>query len=155
MAEDKPSLHIDSDWKRQAQEEKRRLAEQEQQNRKATAATPVGVVAGTSTAAPERPQAPRGGGVPREARELPPATMDALVQSLVTQVLYYLGDITARGQEPTVNFDMAKHHIDTLSLLEAKTTGNLSPEEKQSLDAALYETRMRYISTASRYAELP
>lgn len=149
MAEERPSLHIDSDWKRQAQEEKRRLAEQEQQNRQATATTPVGVVAGTSAA--DRTQAPRGGA----PRELPPASLDALVQSLVTQVLYYLGDIAARGQEPMLNFDMAKHHIDTLQLLENKTSGNLTPEEKRALDAALYETRMRYISAASRYAELP
>ena len=30
MAEEQPSLHIDTDWKKQAQEEKRRLAEDEQ-----------------------------------------------------------------------------------------------------------------------------
>src|SRR5947199_7150360 len=30
MSEEKLSLHIDTDWKKQAQEEKRRMAEQEQ-----------------------------------------------------------------------------------------------------------------------------
>ena len=30
MADEQPSLHIDTDWKKQAQEEKRKLAEQEQ-----------------------------------------------------------------------------------------------------------------------------
>ena len=30
MADEKPSLHIDTDWKKQAQEEKRKLAEEEQ-----------------------------------------------------------------------------------------------------------------------------
>src|SRR5579859_5987944 len=30
MADETPSLHIDTDWKKQAQEEKRRLAEEEQ-----------------------------------------------------------------------------------------------------------------------------
>ena len=29
MADDAPSLHVDTDWKKQAQEEKRRLAEQQ------------------------------------------------------------------------------------------------------------------------------
>ena len=29
MAEEQPSLHIDTDWKKQAQEEKRRLAEEQ------------------------------------------------------------------------------------------------------------------------------
>ena len=31
MAEELPSLHIDTDWKKQAQEEKRKLAEQQEQ----------------------------------------------------------------------------------------------------------------------------
>ena len=30
MAEDKLGLHVDTDWKKQAQEEKRKLAEQEE-----------------------------------------------------------------------------------------------------------------------------
>ena len=42
MAEEQPSLHIDTDWKKQAQEEKRRLAEQEQ---KKAAAAPAAKVA--------------------------------------------------------------------------------------------------------------
>ena len=33
MAEEPSSLHIDTDWKKQAQEEKRRLAEQEQKTK--------------------------------------------------------------------------------------------------------------------------
>jgi len=31
-----------------------------------------------------------------------------------------------------------------------KTVNNLQPEEKQLLDAALYETRMRFVSVASQ-----
>ena len=38
MAEEKPSLHIDTDWKRQAQEEKKRLAEEEARKAKESAA---------------------------------------------------------------------------------------------------------------------
>jgi hypothetical protein len=46
---------------------------------------------------------------------------------------------------------MAKHQIDILGVIEDKTKGNLSDEEKHLLDAALYETRMRYVSVASQY----
>jgi hypothetical protein len=46
---------------------------------------------------------------------------------------------------------MAKHQIDVLAVLEEKTRGNLSDDEKRILDTALYETRMRYVSVASRY----
>lgn len=150
MAEEKPSLHIDSDWKKQAQEEKRKLAEQEQQ-RKATAAGPAGVVSGAAAA----PQRGEGGRAAGGQRELPPASLETLVQSTVTQVLFYLGELSTRGGEPVVNLDMARHHIDTLAVLEEKTKGNLTEDEKRALDAALYESRMRFINLASRYAELP
>ena len=73
------------------------------------------------------------------------------MQSIVTQILFYLGDLTTRGAEPAVNLDMAKHQIDTLSVLEEKTKGNLNEEEKRLLDAALYETRMRYVSVSSQF----
>jgi hypothetical protein len=146
MAEEKPSLHIDTDWKKQAQEEKKKLAEEEA--RKAAAAAP----AASPSAAPT-PGAPRpGAGGARGSRELPPASFPTLVQSILTQILFYLGDLSTRGSEPSVNLDMAKHQIDILGILEEKTRGNLTPEEKQLLDTALYETRMRYVSVASQFA---
>ena len=46
---------------------------------------------------------------------------------------------------------MAKHHIDTLAVLEEKTKNNLTPEEQRMLDGALYEARMRYVNVASQY----
>jgi len=82
---------------------------------------------------------------------MPPASFPTLVQSILTQILFYLGDLTTRGAEPNVNLDMAKHQIDILGILEEKTRGNLSEEEKQLLDTALYEGRMRYVSVASQF----
>jgi len=155
MAEETPSLHIDTDWKKQAQEEKRRLAEQEKAKAeppKAPVATPF---AGGAPVAPE--PAPRGraagparGGAPGQ-RELPPPSFAALVQSVVTQILFYLGDLSPRGSEPMINLDMAKHQIDILGILEEKTKNNLTDEERHLLDAALYETRMRYVSVAAQH----
>jgi hypothetical protein len=77
--------------------------------------------------------------------------MATLVQSIVTQALYHLGDLAVRGGEPQINLDMAKHQIDTLAVLEEKTANNVTEEEKRQLDAALYETRMRYVSVASQF----
>lgn len=163
MAEEKPGLHVDTDWKKQAQEEKRKLAEQEEK-RKAAATAPAGVVPGAAgpagpTGAPTAGAAAAarqaGGRGAAGQRELPQASFATLVQSILTQVLFYLGDLATRGGEPMINLDMAKHNIDTLSVLEEKTRGNLSDEEKRLLDAALYEGRMRYVALASRYAELP
>jgi len=142
MADDKPSLHIDTDWKKQAQEEKRRLVEEEQ--KKAAQAPPP-----PRSASPAQEGPVRGGR--RGARELPPASFAALVNSLVTQALFYLGDLAPQGGEPVINLDMAKHQIDTLSILEEKTRGNLTEDEQRLLDTALYEGRMRYVQVAAQY----
>ena len=140
MPDDKPSLHIDTDWKKQAQEEKRKLAEEEA---KKAAQSPPPRPASPS---PEGPLRGR-----RGSRELPPASFGALVNTLVTQALFYLGDLAPQGAEPTVNLDMAKHQIDTLNVLEDKTKNNLSEDEQRLLDTALYETRMRFVNVASQY----
>jgi hypothetical protein len=162
MAEDSqnPSLHIDTDWKKQAQEEKRRLAEEEQKRAAERAAAPPplgaaapgGAASGSPDAAPAPGRSPRGRAGARGERGMPEASFPTLVNSLVTQILLYLGDLTPRGVEPQINLDMAKFNVDLLGVLEEKTKGNLAPEEQKLLDNALYETRMRYVSVASQYA---
>ena len=142
MAEEQPSLHIDTDWKKQAQEEKRRLAEEEQK-KAAEATTPA------PPPPPGRPAPAAGKG--RTPREMPPASFAALVNTLLTQALFYLGDLAPQGAEPVLNLDMAKHQIDTLNILEEKTKGNLTDEERRLLDSALYEGRMRYVNVASQF----
>src|SRR3954470_676848 len=102
MAEDKLGLHVDTDWKKQAQEEKRKLAEQEEK-RKTAATAPAGVVPSASAASsPTAPAGARqaGGRAGQGQREIPPASFATLVQSLLTQVLFYLGDLSTRGAEP-------------------------------------------------------
>jgi hypothetical protein len=141
MADEKPTIHVDSDWKRQAQEEKQRLAEQEKKKAQEQAQSAATEAAGSAARSSGRP----------ERATMPTASFPTLVQSLVTQTLFYLGDLGARGGQPTVNLDMAKHNIDMLGVLEEKTVNNLAPDEKHLLDAALYETRMRYVSVASQY----
>ncbi len=44
----------------------------------------------------------------------------------------------------------AKHSIDMLGMLEAKTKGNLSDNEQKFLEHALYELRMNYIDEANK-----
>jgi hypothetical protein len=148
-------LQIDDDWKRQAQEEKRRLAE-EAEKRRQSAQAPVGGMesaaggAGMPGAAPGR-GAEGGTRAGRGGREMPEASFGSIVQSIMTQALYYLGELAAPGGEGGVNLDMAKHQVDVLGILEQKTKGNLAPDEQRLVDAALYETRMRFVSVASQY----
>ena len=167
MAEEQPSgLHIDTDWKKQAQEEKRRLAEEEQkraaerERAAASTALPPGMAGPTAgspaSAGPAGAAAAARGragaaGTTRD-RGVPDASLSTLVNSLMTQVLLYLGELAPRGAEPQVNLDMAKFNIDLLGVLEEKTKNNLAPDEQKLLDTALYETRMRYVQIASQYA---
>jgi len=159
MSDDQPSLQIDTDWKKQAQEEKRKLAERTQQSAAPPAApgllTPGSGAAAATGAAPAAgaATAPPGAGG-REGRggrrELPQAGMSSLVNSLLTQVLLYLGEIaTASG--PMVDLDRARHQLDTLAMLEDKTKNNLTEDEQKQLDSALYEARMRFVNVASQY----
>jgi hypothetical protein len=151
MADDDSSLHIDLDWKKQAQEEKRRLAEEAASKPKSMPvppSRPVAVDPATGNAKPAGAASGRAAAATRDRNA--PASFVAMVQQFVTQVLFYLGEIDVRGSGG-VNLDMAKYYIDTLGILEEKTANNLTEEERQVLDAALYESRMRYVNVASQY----
>ncbi len=137
MADDstgEPKLHVDSDWKAQARAEKERLARSEQ----AGGAKPQAAGSGAARAAG------RGAGP-----ALPQATFTVLVQTLAAQAMMFLSpERDPSTGEPLQNLDLAKHSIDLLGILEQKTKGNLTPEEKELLDTALYQTRMAYIQAA-------
>jgi hypothetical protein len=162
MAEEKPGLHIDLDWKKQAQEEKKRLEEEEKKRAEeragaGSAATPAAIVPGmpeAGAAAAGAGAASRRGGRAAPGKgsrgELPPASIATLAQSLVSQTLYYLSDSAARTGDEMTNMDMAKHLIDTMGVLEDKTQGHLTEEERGFLDTALYEARMRFIAVAGQ-----
>ena len=141
-------LHIDDDWKKQAQEEKRRLVEQEAE--RAAART-----AAAAPAAPAAPLAPTGGTPSTVAgtadRDSCAATFATIVQSLWTQAMLYLGELAPAGAEPMMNLDKARQQFDLLAILEAKTKGNLDEQEQHLLDAALYETSSRFINVASQF----
>lgn len=149
MSDDKPKIQIDTDWKRQAQEEKQRLAEQEAQRAAQAGSStdkPSQPPHGTATAAPEVSTPSHG----HSHSQVPPVSFATLVRSLTTQVLLYLGDLATRDSQPMVDLDMAKYQIDMLGMLEEKTQGNLSDDEKRMLDASLYEVRMRYVAVAQQ-----
>lgn len=130
---DTPIIQIDSDWKRQAQEEKRKLAEQ---------------TASKSSPGPTPSPSPKVSTAERGMRQLPQASFASVVQSIMTQALYYLGEIGDENAPPMLNLDMAKYQIDMLGILEEKTKGNLTQDEQRLLDQTLYDLRSRYVSIA-------
>ncbi|MCX5654957.1 MAG: DUF1844 domain-containing protein [Planctomycetota bacterium] len=134
-------LHIDSDWKKQAQEEKERLAREVEQKPAAAAASAAG--------APSMPGPAGAPGGARGQRGLPPASLATLVQTLATQSAIFMTDQRdpETGQSLR-NLDLAKHNIDLLRVLEEKTKGNLTEDERHLLETVLYELLMAYVAAA-------
>lgn len=74
----------------------------------------------------------------------------AFVISLASTAAIHLGDLVdpVTNQQAPTNLEGASQMIEILSLLEEKTKGNLSPEERQVLEQVLYELRMRFIEVS-------
>ncbi len=80
-----------------------------------------------------------------------PVTFLAYISGLVMAAAVYLGDQAdpVTGLR-SVNLTSAGHAIDVLSMLQERTKGNLSPEERQFLEQALAELRLKYIEAARK-----
>jgi len=71
----------------------------------------------------------------------------AFVLSLAHTAAVHFGDIPdpTSGQTSEANLPAAQQMIDILSLIEIKTRGNLTVEERQLLEQILFELRMRFV----------
>lgn len=68
---------------------------------------------------------------------------------MATQALLYMGGyVDPQTNRPMVDLDAARHQIDLIGVLEAKTKGNLNEDESKQLAAVLYELRMQYVRIA-------
>jgi hypothetical protein len=79
--------------------------------------------------------------------ELPEVDFSNFVLSLAATAMVQLGMVPdpETGQNVEPNFPIAQHTIDTLVLLQEKTSGNLSGEEEKLLESMIYELRMRFV----------
>ena len=84
-------------------------------------------------------------------------TFVGFVYSLAHTAAIHFGDVPdpVTGQPTTANLPAAQQIIDILSLLEEKTRGNLSTDERQFLEQLVYELRMRYVEVTNRPAAEP
>jgi hypothetical protein len=131
--QDKPKIVVDTDWKSQVEAEKERLRREEQQQQPGP---------GAVNDAPR--SAPRS---ETEEEQLPQASLAFLVTSLATQAMVALGQIPDPFENKSVvRLAHARHHIDMLGVLEEKTQGNLTPEEKSLLAHVLTDLRMAYVA---------
>jgi uncharacterized protein DUF1844 len=77
----------------------------------------------------------------------PTINFASFVLSLAATAALHFGDRLEPGSHEPGNVDLqaAGQMIDILALLEEKTRGNLTPDEKQLLENVLYELRLRFI----------
>ena len=126
MAEDpaQPSeerIIIDEDWKSQGQAEKQQATSPDRKEEK------------------------------RQRPPIPPANISFLFSTQATQAFITLGLVPNPVTEKTeIDLDQAKHFIDMLGVLEEKTRGNLSPDEKKQLDALLFELRLQFVEACKK-----
>jgi hypothetical protein len=82
---------------------------------------------------------------------MPELSFTAFVLSLASTAAIHFGDLPdpISGQPLEPNLDGASQMIEILSLLDQKTRGNLTTEERQVLEQVLYELRLRFVEAKS------
>ena len=128
MTQDEPTpqLHVDSDWKAEAQAEKERLSRQEHE--KVTT---------------------EGG-----SRELPAPDFKGLVGALATQAIMGLGAMgDQKTGRVVIDLEGARFSIDLLGVLEEKTKGNLTDDENKDLHQVVVELRNRFVQITQLLAQ--
>ena len=135
---EKPKIIIDEDWKSRVQAEKEAL------DRNKAAQEPTTSAASPKTGQSRPPVEPPLG-------ELPPPTLAVLLTTLATQALVALGQVAhPQTGKAEVRLDEAKHFIDTLEMLEKKTSGNRTPDETALLDNLVHELRLTFVTIRDR-----
>ena len=77
----------------------------------------------------------------------PQLSFTAFVLSLASTAAIHFGALPdpVSGEQPELNLDGAAQMIEILALMEQKTRGNLTAEEREILNQVLYELRMRFV----------
>jgi Domain of unknown function (DUF1844) len=126
MPEEKKII-IDEDWKSQVAAEKN-AAEKE-----AAKQQPPKAAAGSA----EGPTGPM---------QMPPASLEMLITTLVTEAMISLGQVPhPHTGEAVFQPEQAKYLIDTIDMLREKTAGNVTPDETELMVQLLHQLRMAYV----------
>ena len=126
--------YVDEAWKESVADEKKKIA-----------GTPP------NPGAASRPEPSPEPGTPSEPPPPTDISFAEYLSSLVYQAMIFLGETP----HPATNENMqdlrqAKIFIDTLVLLRHKTKGNLTKQEADTLNTALYELQMRFVELVQK-----
>jgi hypothetical protein len=76
-----------------------------------------------------------------------PTSFVSFLMSIATNAASALGMMEHPvTHQREVDVELGKHWIDVLGMLEKKTAGNLTPQEKRMLEGLLADLRMQYVS---------
>ena len=76
-----------------------------------------------------------------------PASFVSFVMSIASNAASALGMMEHPvTHQREVDLDLGKHWIDVLGMMQKKTAGNLTPQEKRMLEGLLSDLRMQYVS---------
>lgn len=80
-------------------------------------------------------------------QDRPQVSFIAFIYSLATNAAVHFGDLpdpfTNEPRKP--DLEAAAQLIEIIAMLEEKTRGNLTAEERQMIDQVLFELRMRFV----------
>jgi len=84
---------------------------------------------------------------------IPPAmNFDRLVQSLYMTAAMQMGAGGAPNEQPRIDILGARQSIDMLTVLDEKTRGNVTEQEKRLLQNALFDLRMSFLEITNAIA---
>jgi hypothetical protein len=81
----------------------------------------------------------------------PALSFSGFVLSLASTAAIHFGDLPdpLTGERSALNLAGAAQMIEILALLDQKTRGNLTAEERQILEQVLYELRLRFVEASN------
>ena len=110
-----------------------------------TPATPEQEV--SASAAPESPAAEEEFTEEDLADARDPASFVSFLMSIASNAASALGMMEHPvTHQRDVDVELGKHWIDVLGMLQKKTAGNVTPQEKRMLEGLLADLRMQYVS---------
>ena len=82
----------------------------------------------------------------------PALSFSGFVLSLASTAAIHFGDLPdpLTGERSEPNLQGAAQMIEILALLDQKTRGNLTAEERQILEQVLYELRLRFVEASGK-----
>lgn len=82
-----------------------------------------------------------------ESHDRPQISFVAFIYSLASNAAVHFGDLPdpITNEQRPPDLEAAAQLIELLAMLEEKTRGNLTAEERQLLETVIFELRMRFV----------